>query len=169
MNEPDKFELVPRLPGALEKAELGAKRVLADMVQEALALARAKVQAQSIPALPSYPSSDVEAWYQKAASYFQGKGVPKDYAEALKWYRKAADQGHALAQNGVGVCYERGCGVLKDYAEAVKWFRKAAELGEAYKSPACWTNLQRREKSCWKMKVPNWKRKPAALPTKSRN
>jgi hypothetical protein len=46
MNEPDKFALVPRSAGALEKSEPAAKRVLADMVQDALALARTKVQAQ---------------------------------------------------------------------------------------------------------------------------
>ena len=28
--------------------------------------------------------------------YAKGEGVPKDAAEAVKWYRKAADQGHAV-------------------------------------------------------------------------
>ena len=27
--------------------------------------------------------------------YFHGRGVPQDYAEAVRWYRKAADQGDA--------------------------------------------------------------------------
>ena len=30
--------------------------------------------------------------------YEEGTGVAKDVSEALKWYRKAADQGHAGAQ-----------------------------------------------------------------------
>jgi len=30
--------------------------------------------------------------------YDKGQGVPQDYAEALKWYRKAAEQGFAEAQ-----------------------------------------------------------------------
>ena len=55
----------------------------------------------------------------------------KNYTEAVKWYRKAAEQGHAGAQNNLGVCYENGYGVTKDYAEAVKWYRKAAEQGFA--------------------------------------
>jgi TPR repeat protein len=53
--------------------------------------------------------------------------VSKDYAEAVKWYRKAAEQNHSGAQSNLGVCYATGQGVLKDYAEAVKWYRKAAE------------------------------------------
>ncbi|MGM9822925.1 MAG: toll/interleukin-1 receptor domain-containing protein, partial [Muribaculaceae bacterium] len=55
----------------------------------------------------------------------------KNYTEAVKWYRKAAEQGHAGAQNNLGVCYENGYGVTKDYYEAVKWYRKAAEQGNA--------------------------------------
>ena len=30
--------------------------------------------------------------------YKDGKGVQQDYAEAVKWYRKAAEQGKANAQ-----------------------------------------------------------------------
>ena len=56
----------------------------------------------------------------------------KNYTEAVKWYRKAAEQGHAGAQNNLGVCYEDGYRVTKDYAEAVKWYQKAAEQGNAY-------------------------------------
>jgi len=50
MNDEGKSALVPRKPSALEKVEPGAKRVLADMVQDPLALARPKVQPQSYDA-----------------------------------------------------------------------------------------------------------------------
>ena len=40
--------------------------------------------------------------------YQDGDGVPKDDAEAVKWYRKAADQGHALAQYFLGYKYQYG-------------------------------------------------------------
>jgi uncharacterized protein len=49
-------------------------------------------------------------------------------AEAIKWYRKAADQGF---QSNLGIRYETGHGVAQDYAEAVKWHRKATERGFA--------------------------------------
>ncbi|MGH6953553.1 MAG: tetratricopeptide repeat protein, partial [Alphaproteobacteria bacterium] len=57
--------------------------------------------------------------------------VPQDYAEAMKWYRKAADQGDAPAQNNLGFMYDSGWGVPQDYAEAAKWYRKAADQGIA--------------------------------------
>jgi hypothetical protein len=61
--------------------------------------------------------------------YANGRGVPKDSAEAVKWCRKAAEQGLAAAQNNLGDMYANGDGVPKDYAEAVKWYRKAADQG----------------------------------------
>ncbi len=63
--------------------------------------------------------------------YDAGQDVPQDYAEAVKWYRKAAEQGNASAQHNLGVCYYNGQGVAQDYAEAAKWYRKAAEQGNA--------------------------------------
>ena len=47
----------------------------------------------------------------------------------MKWYRKAAEQGHANAQCNLGYCYKYGEGVETNKAEAVKWYRKAAEQG----------------------------------------
>ncbi len=57
--------------------------------------------------------------------------MPQDYAEAVKWSRKAAEQGNARAQFVLGTMYNNGQGVTQDYAEAVKWYRKAAEKGYA--------------------------------------
>lgn len=64
-------------------------------------------------------------------AYYEGEGVPRDLTEAVKWWRKAADQGHLKAQASLGWAYYKGEGVPKDYAEAVKWYRKAAEKGDA--------------------------------------
>ena len=55
----------------------------------------------------------------------------KDYAQAEKWYRKAAEQGNAHAQFALGQMYDVGNGVPKDSAEAIKWYRKAAEQNNA--------------------------------------
>ena len=57
--------------------------------------------------------------------------MPQDYAEAVKWYRKAADQGYPAAQYNLGVMYDQGQGVPQDYAEAARWYRKAADQGDA--------------------------------------
>ena len=61
----------------------------------------------------------------------KGTGVAKDKAEAVSWYRKAADQGHAVAQFNLGVCYAKGTDIAKDKAEAVSWYRKAADQGHS--------------------------------------
>ena len=66
-----------------------------------------------------------------AGMYFAGKGVPQNDAEAVKWYRLAAEQGDARAQFNLGVKYAKGEGVPQDDTEAVKWFRLAAQQGDA--------------------------------------
>jgi len=64
--------------------------------------------------------------YEKALSYAK----ENNYTEEIKWYRKAADLGFALAQNNLGVMYADGKGVAQDYKEAIKWFRMAANQGD---------------------------------------
>ncbi|MBI3441868.1 MAG: sel1 repeat family protein [Proteobacteria bacterium] len=54
--------------------------------------------------------------------FYGGRGVAKDYAEAVKWCRKAAEQGYDLAQLKLGSFYHQGQGVAQDYAEAYFWF-----------------------------------------------
>ncbi len=76
-------------------------------------------------------NGDANAQVQIGCYFLAGQGVPLDYAEAVKWFRKAAEQGNAGAQNNLGSCYENGHGVTNDYREAVKWYRKAAEQGMA--------------------------------------
>ena len=66
-----------------------------------------------------------EKEFQRGWSFFQ----QEKYSEAVKWYRKAAEQGHALAQYNLGVCYVHGNGVREDVAEAFKWIKKSAEQG----------------------------------------
>ncbi len=49
-----------------------------------------------------------------------GEGLPKNYVEAARWFRKAAEQGNGFAQNNLGVMYAQGQGVAKDPALAEK-------------------------------------------------
>jgi TPR repeat protein len=70
---------------------------------------------------------------QTTFGYFldEGRGVAKNPAEAVRWYRKAAEQGFAMAQFNLATMYAEGVGVAKDEAEAMRWYRKAAEQGDA--------------------------------------
>jgi len=76
------------------------------------------------------PSKDMPTVSVTSVSCMQtGRGAMQDYAEAIQWYRKAAEQGHANGQCNLGVMYANGRGVMQDYAEAIQWYRKAAEQG----------------------------------------
>ena len=76
---------------------------------------------------------DAQSQYEMGAAFFFGHlGLAKDDVEAVKWFRKAAEQNYATAQYSLGVCYTEGQGVEKDEPEAVKWYRKAAEQNYAW-------------------------------------
>ena len=70
---------------------------------------------------------DSEAMFKLSATFLAGNNE----TEAVKWLKKAAEQGNVQAQVTLGACYDDGKGVSEDAAEAVKWFRKAAEQGNA--------------------------------------
>jgi hypothetical protein len=63
--------------------------------------------------------------------YEKGNGIAQDYAEAVRWYRRAADQGDPAGQHNLGVMYRDGSGVLQDYVQAYMWFNLAASLFSA--------------------------------------
>ena len=75
--------------------------------------------------------SDPRAQYVWGRLHDSSVGLLNDDKEAVKWYRKAAEQDYAPAQYNLGVMYATGRGVAKDDVEAVKWYRKAAEQGVA--------------------------------------
>jgi hypothetical protein len=70
-----------------------------------------------------------------------GRGTQADPADGARWYRLAADAGHLIAQNNLGVAYRDGKGVERDKIEAYRWFSVAAEK----KYQLSETNLRRLE------------------------
>jgi TPR repeat protein len=78
-------------------------------------------------------TGDSQSQLELGTALFLGRlGVGKDEVEAVKWYRKAAEQNLVKAQGCLGLCYETGHGVAKDDAEALKWYRKAGEQNYPY-------------------------------------
>jgi TPR repeat protein len=69
--------------------------------------------------------------------FYEGKdGVPKDYAKAAMWFRRAAENDEeADARNGqaaecnLAMIHYRGAGAKRDYAEALKWYTQCARSG----------------------------------------
>ena len=76
--------------------------------------------------------ADVDAQNQLGSAYNEGKaGLKQDYAEALKWFRQAADKGYAPALYNLGLAYDLGHGVPADDKQAFKYYLMAAEQGFA--------------------------------------
>jgi hypothetical protein len=59
-----------------------------------------------------------------------GNGVYRDAHEAVKWFTKAAEQGNADGEYGVGVMYQLGRGGPQDTSSAIRWFELAAKQGK---------------------------------------
>jgi len=77
-------------------------------------------------------SGDPVASYVLGRRYEFGRGVPLDYLEAAKHYRRAAESGDPKAQSSLGAFYKRGKGVQKDLEAAFKWYTRSANQGEPY-------------------------------------
>ena len=74
---------------------------------------------------------DAKAQCALGASYYHGKGVPKDDVQAARWYLKSAEQGNVNAQASIASMYYDGKGLPQDYSESARWCRRAAEQGDA--------------------------------------
>ena len=87
--------------------------------------------------LKSAQGGDANAQHNVGNFYAVGIGVDQDYKEALKWWRRAADQCIVEAQYAIGCLYSNGWGVARDQHQAATYYRKAAEHGH----PSAQNNL----------------------------
>ena len=95
-------------------------------------IAEAERRFAEAPANTAPTNAEIEDWHQKGNKYCYGNNVPQDDAEAIKWYRKSAELGHAAAQYRLAFMYYCGSGVQENLTEAVRWYRKAADQGHAF-------------------------------------
>ena len=58
-----------------------------------------------------------------------GEGIAQDYAEAMIWACRSAEQGHFRGEHYVGALYANGWGVPRDPRAAVMWLERAAKQG----------------------------------------
>lgn len=72
---------------------------------------------------------DKTAQYEFGMAHVEGKGVPKDFNEAVKWLSRAADQGVPAAHYQMGMRYAAGEGVEKDIEQAIAAWTMAAMSG----------------------------------------
>ena len=72
---------------------------------------------------------DAEKQFILGSCYYDGAGVKRNPAKAVKWFRMAAEQDNADAQYWMGRCCYYGIGVEKDMTEALAWYNRAADMG----------------------------------------
>jgi uncharacterized protein len=83
-----------------------------------------------IPALTAKAETgDAAAETKLGESYAQGSGVTQDMNQAVKWFRKAANQNYPPALSLLGEMTQAGQGVKADPAKAAQLYRQAAEKG----------------------------------------
>ncbi|MEV4933628.1 SPOR domain-containing protein [Sphingobium sp. LSP13-1-1.1] len=75
---------------------------------------------------PLAQSGDPDAQFNMGQAYKLGRGVKTDPSAAIDWYGKAARQGHARAEDNLGLLmFQQG-----DRAGALPYLQRAAERGE---------------------------------------
>ena len=79
----------------------------------------------------SAEEGDPSSQYTLGSLYQAGAYVPRDYAQAFKWYQLSADQADGFAQGRLGDLYSLGYGVERDYVKAYMWHTLAIENGRA--------------------------------------
>jgi len=72
---------------------------------------------------------DFVRWHIKNSMLNSPVSVMRD-REAVKWYRRAADQGFVWAQRDLGECYVKGKGVVKNELLAYQWYLLASANGD---------------------------------------
>ncbi len=86
----------------------------------------------ALPAIQRF-ADDGRAWAQSdlGSLYEDGLVLPRNYTDAVYWYRSAAEQDYPGAQTNLGIMYARGRGVAASRRTAIEWFRRAAEQGDS--------------------------------------
>lgn len=85
----------------------------------------------ALPAIRKF-ADEGRAWAQSdiGSLYEDGLVLPRDFGEAVYWYRSAAEQGYPGAQTNLGLMYARGRGVGSSRRTAIEWFQRAAKQGD---------------------------------------
>ena len=90
-----------------------------------------KVLRAALPAIQKF-ANEGRSWAQSdlGSLYEDGLVLPRNYTEALYWYRSAAEKGYPGAQTNLGIMYARGRGVTTSRSTAIEWFQRAAAQGD---------------------------------------
>ena len=118
---------------------------------EAMAKARTPVEYDAAEMFSHFAEAVANARYNLAIMYRNGKGVQQNYAEALKWFRLAAEQGQADAQYNLGLMYRDGERVPQDYVQAYMWLNLAVSQIPASEKENCDVTAKERDRVASRM------------------
>jgi len=74
----------------------------------------------------------VQAQFNVGLAHFKGLRGNRDYGEAARWFRRAAEQGDARAQGFLGAMYGEGTGMAKDHVQGHAWLNLASANGNTH-------------------------------------
>jgi TPR repeat protein len=106
--------------------------------------------------------------------YAQGHGVPQDYAEAVRWWRAAADRGDDTSQYNLGLMYAKGHGIPETMSEHTcgSTFNLAAAQHDYEAAVEGRTKVERKMTPAQigeaQRLAQEWKPKPGGMPGPSR-
>ncbi len=116
--------VLPIVEHYAEKGSEFAQLLLGDMYQSGLGVELMNTRALELFSGPA-KKGNAYAQLSMGAVY----NTLNEISNALKWYREAADQNNASAQNVLGFAYNWGIGVEQDPKKAAEWYQKAADQG----------------------------------------
>ena len=124
---------LPPFPDEIRRRELMVEVPITYQIENRSSPERAAANDELIgQLLRRAEQGEAEAQAELCAKYTAlGDASPPDVTAVVKWCRRAAEDGYAEGQFGLGVMIFLGQGVPKDNAEAVKWYRRASEQGHA--------------------------------------
>jgi len=127
------FEMIHSL------AESGSENAMKEIVEDIMSQGRCDVTGEQADMALRYlnilaEKGDHEALLSLGALHYTGFGdkVPQDYAQAMKYYEKAAESSELeddWALNNLGYCYYYGRGGTVDYIKAYSCFALSAMQG----------------------------------------
>ena len=92
----------------------------------------ARLAKESIPELRRDSETNAESAAALGSFYLTGLGVKSDPETAFRFYKSAADRGHARATGIASGCYFDGTGVTRDKRKGMEWLRLAVDRGDVH-------------------------------------
>ena len=122
MSHNPEHSIIPTLSHELIAPAIGRNRILSEMVESSLAVAK-----EAAPA-----TLDFDALVSEGKRIQCRKGMTPEDIQAFSLFHQAATARHPEGQYPLHICYLRGFGVQKDRAAAWEWLERSAKAGYAH-------------------------------------